>query len=73
MSRGRPLALIDISYEELGEYVGRRGMVKVSKLWLNNLTGDFEPCSDPVEVNSEESKEEPAQKVEFQLTDLNNE
>ena len=41
MSRGRPLALVDITYEELGEYVGRKGLVKVSKAWLVNLTGDF--------------------------------
>lgn len=78
MSRGRPLALVDISYEELGEYVGRKGLVKVSKAWLVNLTGDFEPCSDTAtqeEVNdiNEAVSQEVAPKVEFKLTDFNDE
>ena len=25
---------VELSYEELGEYVGRRGIVRVSKAWL---------------------------------------
>ena len=78
MSRGRPLALVDITYEELGEYVGRKGMVKVSRAWLTHLTGDFEPCSDQSskeEINAinEAVEKEVSPKVEYQLTDLNNE
>ena len=78
MSRGRPLALVDITYEELGEYVGRKGLVKVSKAWLVNLTGDFEPCSDTAtqdEVNdiNEAISQEVVPKVEFKLTDFNDE
>ena len=78
MSRGRPLALVDITYEELGEYVGRKGLVKVSKAWLVNLTGDFEPCSDNAtqeEVNdiNEAISQEVVPKVEFKLTDFNDE
>lgn len=78
MSRGRPLALVDITYEELGEYVGRKGLVKVSKAWLVNLTGDFEPCSevasdDEVSEINEEVAKEIVPKIEYKLTDLNDE
>tara|TARA_B100002019_G_scaffold107922_1_gene92739 strand:- start:4952 stop:5188 length:237 start_codon:yes stop_codon:yes gene_type:complete len=78
MSRGRPLALVDITYEELGEYVGRKGLVKVSKAWLVNLTGDFEPCSevasdDEVREINEEVAKEIVPKIEYKLTDLNDE
>ena len=78
MSRGRPLALVDITYEELGEYVGRKGLVKVSKAWLVNLTGDFEPCSevatrDEIEEINEAVAKEIVPKVEYKITNLNDE
>ena len=78
MSRGRPLALVDITYEELGEYVGRKGLVKVSKAWLVNLTGEFDPCDEvatreDVDKINEEVAKEIAPKVEYKITNLNDE
>ena len=37
MKKGR--VYIDITYEELGEYVGSKGIVQVNKKWLDSVTG----------------------------------
>ena len=40
MSRGRPKGYspyIDITYEELGDYLGRKSFVKVGKAWLEEI------------------------------------
>ena len=66
MKRGRPKGYspyVDITYDELGDWVGRKTIVKVSKAWLEDLTKQPTPSAPAI------SKEE--HKIEFQLTDLN--
>ena len=43
MSKGRPKAYESITYEELGDYVGKKGVVKVSKPWLDSIMGEIAP------------------------------
>ena len=43
MSKGRPKAYESITYEELGDYIGKKGVVKVSKPWLDSLMGEITP------------------------------
>ena len=41
MGKGRPKGYTpyaDITYEELGDWLGRKSIVKVSKAWLEELT-----------------------------------
>ena len=68
MKRGRPKGYspyTDITYDELGDWVGRKTIVKVSKAWLEDLTEQPTPSSPIVVENKEESK------IEFQITDFN--
>ena len=39
MKKARPSLHLDITYEELGEYVGGKGVVQVNKKWLDSVTG----------------------------------
>ena len=39
MKKGRPPVHINITYEELGEYVGAKAVVRVTKEWFDSLTG----------------------------------
>ena len=59
---------VDLTYEELGEYVGRRGVVKVSKVWLESLGCDG---SMPIPVKSSLTPAQDESKIQFTLTDLN--
>lgn len=43
MSKGRPKAYQSITYEELGDYVGKKGVIKVSKPWLDSVMGEITP------------------------------
>ena len=63
MKKGRPPVYIDITYEELGEYVGRKGIVRVNKAWIEPLMG--------VPTEEVESTPQPNPKIEFKITDLN--
>lgn len=64
MNRGRPKGhspYIEISYEELGDWVGKKSKVLVSKKWLDSIVDqDYnspieEPCYSKV-VNEEPKK-----------------
>tara|TARA_Y100000593_G_scaffold87491_1_gene168021 strand:- start:398 stop:616 length:219 start_codon:yes stop_codon:yes gene_type:complete len=71
MKRGRPKGhspYVDISYEELGDWVGRKSLVKVSRAWLQSIGAQIEHRDEAREIPP---KEEP--KIEFNLIDLNNE
>jgi len=61
-------AYSSITYEELGDWVGRKSIVKVSKAWLDGLINQ---CASPPppKVHTLEKQEQP--KIEFKLTDLN--
>jgi hypothetical protein len=76
MKRGRPKGYspyIEIGYEELADWVGRKTKVPVSKKWLESLMGNNsesfsldkveEPCHDS-DIES---------KIEYTLTQFNNE
>lgn len=68
MKRGRPKGYspyIELTYEELGDYVGRKSIVKVSKAWWDSLLEQAIP--DEVLPILKETEE----KIEFNLIDLN--
>lgn len=63
MSKGRPKAYQSITYEELGDYVGNRGLVKVSKSWLNTLMGEIHPQkASEAPLEGSESEDDPSSK-----------
>lgn len=72
MSRGRPKGYspyIEISYEELGDWVGRKSKVVVCKKWLDSIT-DHDYIS-PMQQEPSSSKvisEEEIPKIEYTLT-----
>lgn len=72
MKRGRPKGYspyISISYDELGDYVGRRTIVKVSKSWLEEMQAQCEPNEITDEI-IEESISQPQEKIEYRITDF---
>jgi hypothetical protein len=72
MKRGRPKGYspyISISYDELGDYVGRRTIVKVSKSWLEEMQEQCEPNEITDEI-IEESISQPQEKIEYRITDF---
>lgn len=81
MSRGRPKGYspyINIPYEDLADFVGKKTSVKVCGKWLKELikevNSDIEDWTDLVQSPPEEasvanSKEQP--KIEYQLTEFN--
>ena len=72
MSRGRPKGYTpytEITYGELGEWVGVKARVRVSRAWWESITGESEPSSPIVENNKEKTEAEP--KIEYKLIDLN--
>jgi hypothetical protein len=72
MSRGRPKGYspyVEISYEELGDWVGRKSKVVVCKKWLDSIT-DHDYIS-PIQQEPSGSKvisEEEIPKIEYTLT-----
>lgn len=79
MKRGRPKGYspyIEISYEELADYVGRKTPVKVCKNWIEDLVRQANSTTKISSVNvlTEDSVQESAQdlpKIEFELTNFN--
>ncbi len=72
MSRGRPKGYTpytEVTYAELGEWVGVKARVRVSRAWWESITGESEPSSPIVENNKEKTEAEP--KIEYKLIDLN--
>ena len=74
MTRGRPKGhspYVEISYEELGDWVGRKSKVVVSKKWLDSIT-DNDYVSPVQEIKSSEvvveTKDIP--KIEYTLTEF---
>ncbi len=76
MKRGRPKGYspyLEIRYEDLADWVGRKTKIPVSKKWLESIIDDqSEPdCFDHIKSESipqEDIKEEP--KIEYTLTEL---
>ena len=76
MKRGRPKGYspyIEIGYEELADWVGRKTKVPVSKKWLESLMGNdsesfpLDKAEEPCHDSDIESK------IEYTLTQFNNE
>jgi hypothetical protein len=68
MKRGRPKGYspyIELTYEELGDYVGRKSIVKVSKAWWDSLLEQAIP------EKAMSPLKEIEEKIEFNLIDLN--
>ena len=83
---GRPKGYtpyVEITYGELGDWVGRKSRIKVSRAWLEDLTGEsiiestptFSPEPDDSCFSSLKhlTSERDDAKIDFKLTDLNNE
>lgn len=72
MKRGRPKGYspyIEISYEELADWVGRKTKVPVSKKWLDALMGIENTVDKQPEVPSNDIES----KIEYSLTQFDNE
>jgi hypothetical protein len=71
MKKGRPKGYspyASISYEELGDWVGRKTKVLVSKKWLDALIEEpTEPDPKP-QLNTESVAEEEQPKIQYNLT-----
>ena len=63
MKKGRPTVYQELTYGELGDYVGHKGVVKVSKAWFDTLMVSSRP-STPTPKPIEE-------KIKYKITDLN--
>ena len=61
---------VDLTYEQLGDYVGRKAIVKVSKVWLETLVSDN---SSIVHLGREPASAENEDKIQYTLTNFNNE
>ena len=78
MKRGRPKGYnpyYEISYAELGDWVGSKAKVQVSKKWLDILMGNSSEMSTD-NLSSNELKKEVSSdtpKIEFNLTTFDNE
>ena len=71
MSRGRPKGYnpyIEISYEELGDWVGRKTNVSVCKKWLESL--GYQSESDDTDYEEVVKPNTDAPKIEYTLTQL---
>ena len=76
MKRGRPKGYspyIEISYEELADWVGRKTKVPVSKKWLESLMGEN---SEPFSLDKADKTcdtDEIEAKIEYTLTKFDDE
>jgi hypothetical protein len=72
MKKGRPKGYspyVEMSYEDLGDYVGKLALVKVSRAWLESLTRETLPAYEKKEPTTHKLQE----KIEYKLIDLNEE
>ena len=72
MKRGRPKGYspyVEITYEELADYVGRKSIVRVSKAWLESMIEQTQIGEHMISVGELANAEE--EKIEFKLTDFN--
>jgi len=69
--RGRPLAYHSLTYEELGEYIGAKGVVPVKKSWLENLGFPFGDDSEHQEVPCIKQEQKPElPKIKYEITEF---
>ena len=81
MKRGRPKGYspyVEISYEDLADYVGRKTLIKVCKTWIEDLaeqahssTNLFSATKESfVEDSHEETVKEEQPKIEYAITNF---
>lgn len=71
MNRGRPKGYTpytEISYEELGDWVGRKTNVSVCKKWLESL--GYQSESDQSDYGEVVKQDSDTPKIEYTLTQL---
>jgi len=76
MKKGRPKGYspyAEITYGELGDWLGRKSLVKVSKAWLEELTNHAVSVEQVADSPKIEEPQEELPKIEFKLTNLNDE
>lgn len=77
MKRGRPKGYspyVDITYEDLGNYIGAKGVVKVSRAWVESIEeANSKAYSIEELINKPQHKVVEQEKIEFKLIDLNDE
>lgn len=79
MKRGRPKGYspyIEIKYEDLADWVGRKTVVPVSKKWLQTLMGTDLDSSEDLDLDnsSDQNYDESLEsKIEYTLTHFNDE
>ena len=64
---------VDITYESLGDYLGRKGFVRVSRSWLEDLGYQISEANEIVVpqiilTEKESNKVEEESKIEYKLT-----
>ena len=76
MKRGRPKGYspyIDIGYEELADWVGRKTKIPVSKKWLESLMGSSSEDFPLDKIEKPCDTDEVEAKIEYTLTNFENE
>jgi hypothetical protein len=71
MKRGRPKGYtpyVEISYEELADWVGRKAKVVVCKKWLESLMGKEIHIGSVEESIVEKEEQEETPKIEYEIT-----
>jgi len=71
MKRGRPKGYtpyVEISYEELADWVGRKAKVVVCKKWLESLMGKEIHIGSVEESIAEKEDQEETPKIEYEIT-----
>jgi hypothetical protein len=63
---------VDIGYESLGDYLGKKGLVRVSRSWLEGLGYEISELGDilvpEVILQEKQSNKEDEAKIEYKLT-----
>jgi len=64
---------VDITYESLGDYLGKKGIVRVSKAWLETLGYEISEAQEIVTpqiilTEKQSNKVEEESKIEYKLT-----
>jgi hypothetical protein len=73
MKRGRPKGYtpyVEISYEELADWVGRKAKVVVCKKWLESLMGKEIHIGSVEESIVEKEEQEETPKIEYEITNF---
>jgi hypothetical protein len=73
--RGRPKGVssyVELTYEELGDYVGKKAVVRVSRKWFDFFQGEANASPPPTSINSEEG-EAKYPPIAHTVTNFNNE